>query len=421
MATPATVIDDLLAPISAELPAGEDITLAAEWTAINEARRPDPIVGRENADWPLIQRLLTDALARKSKNLVLGVWLMEASIKLSGFAGLRDSAHVLRRLILEYWDLGLYPEAEGGDLQFRAKPLEWLGEDNLPRAIRQIPLTARSDGGRDYSYFDFRQSREIGWEKDLRNALGDIDPEKEAKRRRALERGGVSAEAFEEAVKSTRRAGVEAIRASLDEAWGEFQQLDRVIDERFGTEAPSTSEAKEALEDCRRLTDDLLKRKRQEEPDQVAAPQEAADGSAQTAKFFSPEPLAAESFDGGWWAKAEELVRAGRIPEGLAEMTRLAAQQYGRARFQQRLRLAEICLGIDRRRLAIAILEELAKNIDELKLENWESPELLGRVWGRLCRCYKAAEPGSAEAARAATLFDRLCRLDPWQAFRWDQ
>jgi type VI secretion system protein ImpA len=390
--------------------------------AIKEARRPDKLLERENADWPLIQQLLSDALIHKSKDLLLAVWLTEANVKVAGFAGLRDSAGLLYGLITQYWDKGLYPEADDGDLQFRAKPLEWLSGDNLPRVIRQIPLTARTDGGGDYSYLDYRQSRQIGWEKDIRDSLGDIDQEKEARRRAALERGGISAEAFEEAVNSTKRAGFEVLRGDLEAAWVEFRQLDEAIEEKFGPDAPGTGEAKEAFEDCRRLLEDFLKRKRQEEPELTPGDTARAAVSPRANLIFAPA-----GFDGsgipdgaGSWAKAEELVRTGQIQEGLAEMTLLAAQQYGRARFQQRLRLAEICLGIDRRRLGVAILEELTKIIDELKLDQWESPELLGRVWGRLYQCYKSEEPGSELAGRAAMLFDRLCRLDPWQALRWD-
>jgi type VI secretion system protein ImpA len=422
MATAAPAIDILLTPISEERPAGDDITLAPEWMAIKEARRPDKLTERENADWPLIQQLLSDALTHKSKDLLLAVWLTEANVKVAGFAGLRESARLLYGLITQYWDKGLYPEADGGDLQFRAKPLEWLNGDNLPRAVRQIPLTARTDGSRDYSYLDYRQSRQIGWEKDIRDSLGDIDPEKEARRRAALERGGVSAEAFEEAIKSTRRAGLEVIRADLEAAWEEFHRLDQAIEEKFGAEAPGTSDAKEAFEDCRRLLEDFLRRKRQEEPDSAPANEAHPSGTPRTNSAFAPAAWDASGIPegGGSWAKAEELVRNGQIQEGLAEMTLLAAQQYGRARFQQRLRLAEICLGIDRRRLGIAILEELTKVIDELKLDQWESSEMLGRVWGRLYQCYKSEEPGSELTARAAMLFDRLCRLDPWQALRWD-
>src|ERR1017187_9023940 len=267
MATAALNLENLLAPISADHPAGEDITLAPEWQAINESRRRDKVLGRQNADWPLIQQLLSQALAHKSKDLRLAVWLTEARVNLYGFAGLRDSLQLLRGLIVNYWDSGLYPEIEGGDLQFRAMPLDWFGEDNLPRSVRQIPLTARTDGGPDYSYLDYRQSRAIGWEKDLRNSLGDIDPAKEEKRKVALAAGGVSAEMFEEAVKATRRAGTETTHAHFNEAWEELKRLDQTLDEKFKTDVPGTTDTKEALEDCRRVLEDLLKRKRQEEPD----------------------------------------------------------------------------------------------------------------------------------------------------------
>jgi hypothetical protein len=94
--------------------------------------------------------------------------------------------------------------------------------------------------------------------------------------------------------------------------------------------------------------------------------------------------------------------------------------QYGRVHFQHRLRLAEICLKIDRKRLAIAILEELARTIDEMHLEKWESPEMLGRVWGRLYQLYRDAEPDSEQASRGTSYLDRLCKLDPWQVLGWD-
>jgi type VI secretion system protein ImpA len=419
MAAPAPAIDSLLAPIPGERPAGEDITIAPEWQAINEARRRDKLLDRANCDWKLIEGLLTDCLQHKTKDLRLAIWLTEANVRLYGFPGLRDSFRLLSGLITNFWDSGLYPEAEGGDLQFRAMPLVWMTGDNMPDAIRQVPLTARSDGGTDYSYQDYRLSRSIGWEKDLRNANGDIDEERAKRRQSALAAGGISAEMFEEAVKATRRAAIEPIFEDLKQASAEFQALDKILDERFGNEAPGSSEAKEAFEDCRRLMAELVKRKQDEEPDRAAIADPGEVSSAPRAGGMGiPDAFAMEGGGGGSWAVAEELIRAGKVPEGLAEMTRLSAQEYGRVRFQHRLRLAEICLSTGRQRIAIAILEELAKQIDELKLDAWESPELLGRVWGRLYRCYKNEDSGSE---RAAVLFDRLCRLDPWQALRWDE
>jgi type VI secretion system protein ImpA len=423
MSIPALPIEEVLAPISEERPAGEDISLAPEWQTINEARRQDRLLGRQNTDWPMLHEVLVDCLAHKAKDIRLAMWLTEAEVKLHGFAGLRDSFRLLSGLITNFWDSGLYPEAEGGDLQFRAMPLVWMTGDKLPDAIREIPITARKDGGTDYSQRDYTISRDVGAEKDLVNANGDIDEDKQRRRQSKLAAGHISVEMFEEAVRATKRAGLEPIAEVLDQAFAEFKALDKLLDEKFGDEAPGTSEAREAFEACIGLVGMLLKRKREEEPDQVAA---AGGGEAQATQQTSGSGFTLDSFaidggGGGSWSKAEELIREGRIQDGLAEMTRQSAQEYGRVRFQHRLRLAEICLSTSRTRLAIAILEELAKQIDDLKLDAWESPELLGRVWGRLYKSYKGDEPGSERALRAALLFDRLCRLDPWQALRWDE
>jgi type VI secretion system protein ImpA len=107
------------------------------------------------------------------------------------------------------------------------------------------------------------------------------------------------------------------------------------------------------------------------------------------------------------------LIRSGQVDKGLAEMTRLAASETsGRNRFQRKLLLAEVCIASKRERLARQILEELAEQIDKFQLELWETSELVGSVWIRLYRLYQQAD----DADRAGKLYERLCRLDPWQA-----
>src|ERR1019366_10225272 len=187
-------------------------------------------------------------------------------------------------------------------------------------------------------YLDFRQSRAIGWEKDVRNSLGDIDQAREEKRNTALKAGGVSAEMFEEAVKATRRASLEATRTDFDGASSELKQLDRTLDEKFKPDVPGTFDTKEAFEDCRRVLDELLKRKRQEEPDPASESEPGPLGnkpisSSQT--FSLSAPFVSDGADiGGSRAQAEETVRQGKVSEGLAGMTRQASQQYGRVNFQ---------------------------------------------------------------------------------------
>ena len=81
MPTPVLPIDELLAPISDEKPAGEDISLAPEWQTINEARRADKLTGRQNTDWPMLFEVLKECLVQRAKDLRLAMWLTEASVR----------------------------------------------------------------------------------------------------------------------------------------------------------------------------------------------------------------------------------------------------------------------------------------------------------------------------------------------------
>jgi type VI secretion system protein ImpA len=115
------------------------------------------------------------------------------------------------------------------------------------------------------------------------------------------------------------------------------------------------------------------------------------------------------------------LIRSGQIDKGLAQMVQLSAKETcGRNRFQRKLVLAEVCLASKRERLARSILEELAEQVDKHQLEMWESSELIAGVWIRLHKMYKQSTD-SSDRDRAGKLYERLCRLDPWQALNFGE
>jgi hypothetical protein len=98
-------------------------------------------------------------------------------------------------------------------------------------------------------------------------------------------------------------------------------------------------------------------------------------------------------------------------------MARLAASApCGREVFIRKLNLAETCLttGVDL--LSLSIFEELAEQIDILKLERWEPSDLIGRVWMGLYTCYRRASSKVENAEKAAKAYARFCRLNPWKA-----
>src|SRR5512147_2611348 len=108
--------DDLLNPIPGDNPCGENLRYAPVYDKIKEARREDDDAPqgdwaheRKTADYPLVIKLAGEALATKSKDLQIAVWLTEALLKLESFSGLRSGLDLINRLLVDFWD-GVYPE-----------------------------------------------------------------------------------------------------------------------------------------------------------------------------------------------------------------------------------------------------------------------------------------------------------------------
>jgi type VI secretion system protein ImpA len=107
---------------------------------------------------------------------------------------------------------------------------------------------------------------------------------------------------------------------------------------------------------------------------------------------------------------ARDFIRRGQLSQALQILMRDAAQQpSGRARFQRRLQIAQFCMNAGQARIAYPVLEELVKEIEERRLEEWEAVEVLSPPLALLLRCLDA---GSENGQRDA-LFARLCRIDP--------
>ena len=429
MATPQLYADDLLDPISTDQPAGTDLRWTAEWDRINEARRADDLLPsgqwtkkeQKVANWRLSHELATSLLLERSKDLQLAMWLTEANVKLHGFPGLRDGFRILRELMVRYWDNGLFPKMEDGP-EDRAGPFEWLN-DKLVDSIAAIAITARADQGTDYGLADLQDARRVGSEANYTTADGEVDLNKKKAYDQALEDGHISMEMFDRAVKETRRASYEELNSDVIQAFEEFRALEKVIDEKFGEAGPTLSACRTVLAEIRQAVVDILDKVRLAEPDAAPARVDTGGNSGGAAEpvglragLSYPSVRESDLSMGSAWREAESLIRSGDVEKGLAEMMRLAAgETSGRNRFQRKLLLAEVCLASKRERLAQSILEELAEQIDKLQLESWESSQLIGSVWTKLYRLYKQGRD-TADLDRARQLYQRLCRLDPWQA-----
>ena len=84
----------------------------------------------KTADWEKVEFTALEALCFKSKDLQLGVWLMESNINRYGFAGIAPVAVLLRALCETFWDT-MHPQMVDGDVEFRTNPINWINKNSV--------------------------------------------------------------------------------------------------------------------------------------------------------------------------------------------------------------------------------------------------------------------------------------------------
>jgi len=241
--------EELLAPLEGETRVGEMLRYEGTFDRIRDARRDeDPSLPQgvwetdvKRADWATVEKLSSQALSKKSKDLHLAVWLAEAWTHREGLAGFRRGMDLICSLCEEYWS-DIHPQVdEDGDLDYRLGPIRWASE-HFPILLRLIPITAPVGG----------ETRPMGL-KDLEDVLRienlqqrDADA---AKREQA--RYPTRAE-FETAVDLTSVEYFVALVPVVDACMGEVERLDLFMEEFCPKDGPSLARIRTVLDEIDR-------------------------------------------------------------------------------------------------------------------------------------------------------------------------
>ena len=185
-------IERILQPIEGAAPAGEDIAFSSEIDEIAKARvSDDPSLDQgawetelREADWGFVARRSAALIEKRSKDLRLAVWMAEAGAITGGLRGLADGLLVVAGLCERFWD-GLHPLPDENGHELRAGNLAWIAA--------RIP-----------------------------QLLSTVAPETDL-----------------EALRQQLRNAADCTQAIL--------QLERVTDDRFGTDGPGFTAAKAAM------------------------------------------------------------------------------------------------------------------------------------------------------------------------------
>ena len=266
---PVIDLEELLQPISEENPSGESLRYAGTYDEIAEARRADKDVPQgdwqhelKTADYRKVIELASDALKNKTKDLQIAAWFSEALTKQYGFAGLRDSLKLAAGFQENFWET-LFPEIDEGDMEGRANAIEWLDRETA-LAVKRAPITA----GEGLSFWDWEESKQFDIPENI-ETLDSADQERYNQLKAQAEKENrVTGTRWRKAKAQTRRAFCEETVFILDECWEEYENLNRVMEEKFDpNQLPGLNELKKTLDDIKMQVKKLLDEKKAEEPD----------------------------------------------------------------------------------------------------------------------------------------------------------
>jgi type VI secretion system protein ImpA len=217
---------------------GEDLSFSSDFDAIQEMRRADDpsldqgewVTELKLADWPGVAKACEDLLSKRTKDLRVAGWLVDAWARLRGFAGLHDGLALTSQLVEQHW-AHIHPLPDGGDQEQRIGNLSWLLHrvEELPR---HISLATASATG--FNLIDLEAARAAG----PTNGKGD-------------QPGAPNLASMQRAVSNKGLAAFEQQKASIDGCLGELARLQALIDAALGVTGPSFGPARRALESAR--------------------------------------------------------------------------------------------------------------------------------------------------------------------------
>jgi type VI secretion system protein ImpA len=228
-------LEELLAPISAGQPCGDDLAFSAELDAIARARQADDpsidqgawVTTLKEADWKFVAKQCASLIAQRSKDLQLAVWLVEASAKTAGLRGMADSLFALAEVCDAFWD-GMYPLLEDG-VEQRIGKLCWIAA-RAPQLILDMAVT--EDGA---------------------FPMHSID--------------GAAAAELDAARKRSSRAFYASLQSDGELCEAALARLERSLDTHLGDDGPGFTAAKAALQTVLHFVTPLAR-----DPSAVTAP-----------------------------------------------------------------------------------------------------------------------------------------------------
>lgn len=128
---------------------GADLQYDAVYDAIRRSRQPttDQLPSgvwerpEKKMDWEFIGRQCFEFLTQRSKDLQVGGWMVEAFVYSQDLEGAAFGMSLFSEMTMTFWS-DIHPRIEGGDVELRLRPVNWLLRESLKWFAKELPLTS---------------------------------------------------------------------------------------------------------------------------------------------------------------------------------------------------------------------------------------------------------------------------------------
>lgn len=243
-------MEQLLAPVSADAPCGEDLEYDPAFSEMERtaAGKPeqqvgDKIVEGEEPDWRAVKKQAVELLKR-SKDLRIAAYYARAALKIEGFPGFRDGLAILHGLIEQYWE-PVHPRLDpddDNDPTMRVNVVVSLCDpETTLRTVRETPLVS----SRMVGSFSLRDIQIASGETP---APAGFDPP--------------SSTTIDAAFTDSDVTTLSATGSALSEAIGYAKGIETSVTQQVGvTNAPNLDDLVRTLEACSQIVNDQLRRR----------------------------------------------------------------------------------------------------------------------------------------------------------------
>ncbi|MDH1263693.1 type VI secretion system protein TssA [Pseudomonas sp. GD03944] len=238
------LLQALLAPLSDEAPCGVSLRYEPDFDRLREMRREDDTslptgvwkAEVKRSDWAAVERLASDLLKTRSKDLMVAAWLGEAWLHRQVPDALPRALGLVAGLCERYPET-LHPQAEDGDQSWRVTPLDWLARTYATVLHTRVPLF--DDEGGDFATFTLHD-----WQQLQHQQVVGADS-KAAKA--AAEVAHLRQQKLNERVREVPIAVWLRKKGSLEASEQNLQRLDQWSDAWLGDIGPSYSPLREVI------------------------------------------------------------------------------------------------------------------------------------------------------------------------------